>query len=82
MVQLVEFYNGREFDFDLHLLLKASEVPVWRLGEKGRHALRLGWSTWLRTPKGSPADPHKEVYLARMNTFSHSRLAEKVRAAA
>jgi len=48
-VQFAEFLAGQEFDFDIRLVLRASEVPWCRLGQTGMAAPRLGWSTWLKT---------------------------------
>ena len=38
-------YAGREYFWDVQLVLKASEVPTPCLGQSGR----LGWTTWLKT---------------------------------
>jgi type VI secretion system protein ImpH len=48
LVQLARFFVGQGLDFDVQLVLKADEVPVFRLGDRGPVAPRLGWSTWLR----------------------------------
>jgi type VI secretion system protein ImpH len=49
LVQLTRLFVGQELDFDLQLILKANEVPACRLGKPGLDALRLGWSSWLKT---------------------------------
>jgi type VI secretion system protein ImpH len=38
-------YLGREFLWEVQLVLLDSEVPTVRLGRVGR----VGWSTWLRS---------------------------------
>jgi type VI secretion system protein ImpH len=48
LAQLARFFVGQGLDFDVQLVLKADEVPVSRLGDRGPVAPRLGWSTWLR----------------------------------
>jgi len=40
---LVRYYLGDEFEWDLNLLLRAEEVPELKLGQSGE----LGWSSWL-----------------------------------
>lgn len=45
-------YIGREFFWDLNLVLKKSEIPPTRLGQLGGGGL-LGWTTWLQ---GKPFD--------------------------
>lgn len=56
MAQLVRFYAGPELDFDLQLVLEATEVPSCRIGGGGFGA-RLGWNTWLLSqPRASDAD--------------------------
>jgi len=49
LVQLTRFWVGQELDFDVQIVLKATEVPACRLGKPGEQALRLGWSSWLKT---------------------------------
>lgn len=46
LCELTQFYVGGEFDFDIELRLKASEVPELRLGSAGKP--RLGWTTRLK----------------------------------
>jgi len=41
-------YVGREFVWDINLILKAVEVPETRLGQLGSGGL-LGWTTWLKS---------------------------------
>jgi type VI secretion system protein ImpH len=43
LVAWVRNYVGDEFDFEVQLSLRASEVPGLMLGQVGQ----LGWSTWL-----------------------------------
>lgn len=45
--QLVKFYAGEEFDFDVQLILKAGDVPQCRLEDNGQATPQLGWSTWV-----------------------------------
>jgi type VI secretion system protein ImpH len=45
---VVRLAAGVEFDFDVQILLAASEVPETRLSS-GAGASQLGWTTWLRT---------------------------------
>jgi type VI secretion system protein ImpH len=49
LAQLIRFFVGQEFDFDVRLVLRAAEVPGCRLGGGRERAVRLGWSTWLKT---------------------------------
>lgn len=49
LVQLTRLWVGQELDFDVQIVLKAAEVPACRLGKPGEEALRLGWSSWLKT---------------------------------
>ena len=49
LVQLTRLWVGQELDFDVQIVLKAPEVPACRLGKPGEQALRLGWSSWLKT---------------------------------
>ncbi len=43
---LTRMYVGRDFDFDVQLVLRAREVPPCRMTDSGFGA-RLGWNTWL-----------------------------------
>ena len=49
LVQLSRFFAGQEQDFDVQLVLQASDVPYCRLGLRSEGAPRLGWSAWLKT---------------------------------
>lgn len=49
LVAITRFSAGEESDFDVQLILKAAEVPPCRLGGDGQPAMRLGWSTWLKS---------------------------------
>jgi type VI secretion system protein ImpH len=48
LCHLVRLYVGPEFDFDVQLVLRASDVPALRLGDAGGASPRLGWNTWVR----------------------------------
>lgn len=43
--QMTQFYAGRQYDFDVQLVLSAAQVPRIHLGEHSR----LGFNTWLIT---------------------------------
>jgi type VI secretion system protein ImpH len=43
---MVRQYVGFEFNWDLRLILRRGDVPVWRLGERGGAGL-LGRTSWL-----------------------------------
>ncbi len=49
---LVRLYVGPGLDFDIQLVLRAEDVPQWRMGGTNGTAARLGWNTWAssRTP--------------------------------
>lgn len=49
LVELTRFFVGLTLDFDVQLVLQAAEVPSCRLTRPGPEALRLGWSSWLKT---------------------------------
>ncbi|MEJ7618543.1 MAG: type VI secretion system baseplate subunit TssG [Pyrinomonadaceae bacterium] len=49
VVSLVRYLVGLEFDFDLRLTLKASEVPGCVLTTRAKRKPLLGWTTWLKT---------------------------------
>ena len=51
--QLIRFYVGPEFDFEIRLGLLGTEVPPCRVEPPGPGTLgaRLGWTTWLPRAK-------------------------------
>ena len=53
LVELTRFFVGLTLDFDVQLVLQAAEVPGCRLSRPGSGALRLGWSSWLKTKEFS-----------------------------
>jgi type VI secretion system protein ImpH len=55
LVQLTRLMSGAVHDFSCQLILKASEVPKCELRKPGSNALRLGWSSWLKT-RDFPSD--------------------------
>jgi len=58
LAQLVRMYVGPEYDFDVQLVLRATEVPASRLGGDGPIQTRLGWNSWLisRPPREDVSD--------------------------
>jgi type VI secretion system protein ImpH len=52
LVNLVRYFVGQSFDFDVQLILQAAEVPWCRLSDDASSP-RLGWSTWLKTEEFS-----------------------------
>ncbi len=55
--QLVRFYAGPEFDFDIQLILRRQEVPSAKLDRHDDIGSRLGWNTWLcSTPPAADAE--------------------------
>jgi type VI secretion system protein ImpH len=67
LAQLARFFVGQGLGFDVQLVLKAEDVPVCRLGERGPRAPRLGWSTWL--PRGAGAGDVDDTVLGRRWTW-------------
>jgi type VI secretion system protein ImpH len=58
VADLTRLLAGMEFDFDVQLVLAASEVPPCRLSEAAAAPPRLGWTTWLTTrPVSEDASP-------------------------
>ena len=67
LIHLVRLYVGPELDFDVQLVLKASEVPETQLTDDATIGARLGWNTWIRNlPSVVDADdgvfPGTEVF--------------------
>jgi type VI secretion system protein ImpH len=72
LVELTRFFVGLTLDFDVQLVLQAAEVPGCRLGRPAPEALRLGWSSWLKT-KEFTCDAAEAVlgrHLTRMQKLS------------
>jgi type VI secretion system protein ImpH len=47
LMQLVRFYAGPEWDFDIQVVLARHSVPPSRLDSSSPIGLRLGWNTWI-----------------------------------
>jgi predicted component of type VI protein secretion system len=47
LLKVVRFFAGLEFDFDITLVINATEIRGWKLGDRTAEAPRLGWATWL-----------------------------------
>jgi len=45
LVAWVRQYTNDEFDWDVQLVLRTTQIPKMQLGRSGR----LGWTTWVRT---------------------------------
>lgn len=58
---LVRLYAGPEFDFEVQLILRASDVPMCELVDRGGIGPRLGWNTWVRTME-MPHDAEEAVF--------------------
>jgi len=54
LAELARFYVRASLDFEVRLILRASDVPVARLA-KGGPGPRLGWNAWLGK-RANPAD--------------------------
>jgi type VI secretion system protein ImpH len=72
LVELSRFFVGLTLDFDVQLVLQAAEVPPCRLMRPGPKALRLGWSSWLKTQEFShdAAEAVLGSHLTRMHKSS------------
>jgi type VI secretion system protein ImpH len=54
---LVRLFVGPELDFDVQLVLRATDVPACQLADDGGLGPRLGWNTWMLTgPAGRDAE--------------------------
>ena len=49
LVELNRYFVGLTLDFDVQLILKEAEVPSCQLRKPGPDALKLGWSSWLKS---------------------------------
>lgn len=62
LVHLVRLYLGPEFDFDVQLVLKASDVPPCKMSSRpGVVGARLGWNSWALS-KGAGRDVDDAVF--------------------
>jgi type VI secretion system protein ImpH len=52
---LVRFFVGIEYDFDVQLVLKKEEIPACQLVSDSPSPAMLGWTSWLKSGP-SPAD--------------------------
>ena len=52
LMQLIRFYVGVEFDFEVQVLLDRHTVPAPQLDSGSAFGVRLGWNSWLvdKTP--------------------------------
>jgi type VI secretion system protein ImpH len=66
LVAITRLSAGEEFDFDVQLILRGAEVPWCRLGGSGEHAMRLGWSTWLKSLEFT-FDADDAIFAARLS---------------
>jgi type VI secretion system protein ImpH len=73
LVQLTRLWVGQELDFDVQIILKAAEVPACRLGKPDENALRLGWSSWLKTKEfqRDAEDARLGSHLTRIGALGH-----------
>lgn len=61
LCRFVRFYVGAHLDFDVQLVLQASDVPDSRLSSEAEEGSRLGWNSWLG-PHGTPRDRDDAVF--------------------
>lgn len=61
VAELVRFYVGPNIDFDVQLILKATDVPECQLPPAGENAPRLGWNTWM-TSTGTSKDAEDAIF--------------------
>ncbi len=47
LCHVARLYLGPVFDFDVHLVLRAEDVPECQLNDDGAAGPRLGWNSWL-----------------------------------
>jgi type VI secretion system protein ImpH len=69
VTDLTRFLAGLEFDFDMQLILRASEVPACVLATRDGAPPMLGWNTWLKTRRFTGDDA--QVILNTQSTTNH-----------
>jgi type VI secretion system protein ImpH len=74
LADLIFFYIGHRYEYDVELSLPAHLAPPAKLGESGQ----LGWTGWIAPPKGPEAEGE---YLndARFNLSERRKAARAVR---
>ncbi len=72
LADLVFFYVGYRYEYDVELALPASLAPATRLGSSGQ----LGWTAWMAPPSAAAA---KDSYLndARFDLSERRRVARE-----
>lgn len=70
LAEMIRFYAGIEFDFDVQLILHAKDIPSCRLTRGGDQEPRLGWTTWIGDRSQSGQDADDPVFVFR---YSASR---------
>ncbi len=58
LMQLIRFYVGMEYDYEVQVLLDRHTVPAARLDSTCPLGVRLGWNSWIvnETPTHHPGD--------------------------
>ncbi len=49
LCHLVRLYVGPGLDFDIQLVLRADQIPEYRLGDERNVGATLGWNVWVRS---------------------------------
>ncbi len=64
LAHLARLYAGFEFDLDVQLILRSSEVPPCRLDSGTLGGTQLGWDTWIRCSEFS-SERSEPVFILR-----------------
>ena len=72
LVELVYLAVGTEFEFDIQLILRAPEVPDFRLTSSPDQRAFLGWSTWIKS-RPFEHDPSDAVFDSQVLPPEESR---------
>lgn len=65
LCDLVQFYSGGMFDFEVQLILKRGEVPLCELGRQDGGGPRLGWVSWSRSAEMQRDPGHTILRISR-----------------